>query len=450
MLGDALVKEKKPPLQARQLLQGARAISNDSIFSPNYRRASAKSGRLSDRQIYDGNWLIHACIDLRAYWCTKAGFETVLKPPDGIEFANDEAKNAYLDPYKDLKNYIDQANRDVHLDNRLKNLITKAHIHGGGFHKIVFSQPRSTSWGANNLPVRLVSLDSTLVKASLNRETWALKGWDYKIEKEKFGPYDLLYYVRGDLDDRLEGVSSIEAVRDEVVIEEKAVKEDLNEAITSAWAKYEIHKLDVEKLKGTTTVQSIIDDHMAKVGPGRKIGTTNQWDIQIVGIEPDLAGMIAVDEKMERKIIGWYGTPRYMLGLDREINRATAQAEFRAWIDGPVDSEQSDVARIVEAQWYDMLVRQKLGIPIGQPLPVYVSHKWKEINTDDFYETVDAVSKAWSNGAGWLATREKAYEMARDGARTKFKPEELQQTTLPVTSKLSSPKPIPNILTPVI
>jgi hypothetical protein len=161
--------------------------------------------------------------------------------------------------------------------------------------------------------------------------------------------------------------------------------------------------------------------------------------------------MIAVDEKMERKIIGWYGTPRYMLGLDREINRATAQAEFRAWIDGPVDSEQSDVARIVEAQWYDMLTRQKLGIAVGQPLPVYVSHKWKEINTDDFYETVDAVSKAWSNGAGFISNdREKAYEMMRDGARSKFKPEELQQTTLPVTPKLPPPKTVPNILTPTV
>ncbi|MEM3017949.1 MAG: hypothetical protein QXO25_03615, partial [Candidatus Bathyarchaeia archaeon] len=199
------------------------------------------------------------------------------------------------------------------------------------------------------------------------------------------------------------------------------------EAVTTLWAGIAVHTLLTEKLpEGTTQedIQKIIDDHIAELKPGKHVATTDQWQIQVVDIKPDLDKLLNIEEKLERRIVGNFQVPRFMLNIERELNRATAYAELEAFVDGPITEIQRMLKRNVEAQWYERLARQALKIKNGD-LPVLVKHRWRQIRTADWFELIKAVSQAYEGGMGW-ADRRKIYEIMRDGTAASFDPAELE------------------------
>ncbi len=382
---------------------------------------------------YRRNFLIRGAVNTLAFWATKEGFDTVIEllDPAGM---SDEQIAAALEPYEPLKDYIDQINARVNLDWKLRVAMIKAKIWG----KAAFEIERDKK----GQPIRLLALNSNFIMPLVDRN-WQLRGFSYQgrgsLSDPFYQPEEVLYVTNNELEDDWTGISDIEPVVKEAQLDDKIVREDLTEAATTMWAGVVLWMLDISKLpQGITEaeIQTIIDDHVAAIKPGKSIATDNRWIAQVVDLKPDVDKLLAVMNGVERRILGNFGVPPFLLNVERErgTNRATALAELEAFVDGPITDIQRVFKRKTEDQWYGRLARQFLEgegmIAKGAPLPVAVRHKWREIRTTDWFQLIVAVTNAYAQGMGFV-DQKKAYEMLRDGQATKFDPNEIPTQPMP-------------------
>jgi hypothetical protein len=368
---------------------------------------------------YCRNFLVRGAIDARAFWATKEGFETVIE--DVVPGKISEEKKA------ELKAYVDKINGDVKLDNRLRLALVKAPIWGKAGFEIEF-QKKEAPWLPGNLPVRLNSLKSTLLAPSVDLDTWELKSFQYTGGPD-FKPEEILFFVRNEIDDDWQGRSDIEPVLVESILDDRIIREDLMEAATTLWAGIAVHQLNLEKAAkaGITTdedIDKIMEDYREQLKPGKHVITDDLWDIQVHDLKPDLGQLLAVSDKLERRILGSFKVPRFLLNIEKELNRATAEKELEGFVEGPAADDQRWLKRIVEAQWYDRLTRQFLQLKPEDPLPVRVVHRWRQIRVEDWLNLLDAAVKGYGEGRGPLSLP-KFYELVRDGRATKFDPQEV-------------------------
>lgn len=202
------------------------------------------------------------------------------------------------------------------------------------------------------------------------------------------------------------------------------------EAATTLWAGIAVHQLDLEKAAkaGITTdedVDRVMEDYRQQLRPGKHVITDDLWNIQVHDLKPDLSQLLAVSDKLERRILGSFKVPRFLLNIEAELNRATAEKELEGFVEGPVMDDQRWLKRIVESQWYDRLTRQFLQLKPEEPLPVRVVHRWRQIRTEDWLALLDEGIKGYGEGRGPLSLP-KFYELMRDGRATTFDPKEVQ------------------------
>ncbi|MBS7627070.1 phage portal protein [Candidatus Bathyarchaeota archaeon] len=373
---------------------------------------------------YRRNFLVRKAIESLAYWCVKEGFDTFLEPgPNQEGFDSEEARENFLNQYLWVKNYVDEINYNVNMDQTLRVAVVKMKIYGRAAFEVEF-QHGGRPWTSK--PLRLIPLDPEQVKPEID-SGWSLTGFTYQGQKGFYRPDEIVYFVNSDIEGDMEGLSDVEPILKEAELDDKILREDLAEAASTLWAGIAVHTLQTDKLpEGVTQeqVQKIIDEHIAELKPGKHVATTDQWQIQIVDIKPDLDQLLNIIEKVERRIVGNFQVPRFMLNIEKELNRATAYAELEAFIEGPVTDIQRILKRTLEAQWYPKLVKQALKINGDNP-PVTVKHIWRQIRTADWFELVRAVSQAYDGGKGWV-DRKKIYEMMRDGTAARFDPSEVQ------------------------
>jgi len=378
---------------------------------------------------YCRSFLIGGSIDARAFWATKEGFETVVE--DIVPSAVSEEKKAQL------KAYVDKINGDVGLDNRLRLAVIKAMIWKHAGFEIEF-QKQGAPWAAGNEPAALRSLKSNLLVPEVDLESWKLTGFEYSGKKGFYDPEEVLFFVRNEVDDDWQGRSDVERVLVESILDGRIIREDLMEAATTLWAGIAVHKLNLEKAAkaGMTTDEDIdkyLEDYREQLRPGKHVITDDLMDIEVHDIKPDLGQLLATSDKLERRILGSFKVPRFLLNIEKELNRATAEKELEGFVDGPVTDDQRWLKRIIESQWYNRLTRQFLQLKPEDPLPVRVVHRWRQIRVEDWLAIIDTATKAHGEGRGWLGLR-KLYEFLRDGRATKFDPAEAatQTPTTPV------------------
>lgn len=378
---------------------------------------------------YIRNFLVRGSIDARAFWATKEGFETIIE--DVAPGTVSEEKKA------ELKAYIDKINGIVNLDNRLRLALVKAPIWGKAGFEIEF-QKKDAPWLAGNQPVRLNSLKSTLLRPEKDLDAWKLNSFEYNGKPAFYKPEEILFFVRGEIDDDWEGRSDIEPILVESILDDRIMREDLMEAATTLWAGIAVHQLNLEKaakagITNDEDIDKIMEDYREQLRPGKHVITDDLWDIQVHDLKPDLGQLLAVSDKLERRILGAFKVPRFLLNIEKELNRATAEKELEGFVEGPVTDDQRWLRRIIEAQWYDRLTRQFLQLKPDEPLPVRVVHRWRQIRVEDWLAMIDTATKAHGEGRGWLGLR-KLYEFLRDGRATKFDPAEAatQTTTTPI------------------
>jgi len=369
---------------------------------------------------YIRNFLVRGSIDARAFWATKEGFETVIE--DVIPGKISEEKKA------ELKAYVDTINGDVKLDNRLRLALVKAPIWGKAGFEIEF-QKKDAAWLSGNAPVRLNSLKSPLLKPEVDPDAWKLTSFEYDGKPKFYDPDEVLFFVRSEIDDDWQGRSDIEPVLVESILDDRIIREDLMEAATTLWAGIAVHQLNLEKAAkaGITTdedIDKIMEDYREQLRPGKHVITDDLWDIQVHDLKPDLGQLLAVSDKLERRILGSFKVPRFLLNIEAELNRATAEKELEGFVEGPVTDDQRWLKRIIEAQWYGRLTRQFLGLKPEEPLPVRVVHRWRQIRVEDWLNLLDTAIKGYGEGRGPLSLP-KFYELVRDGRATKFDPQEV-------------------------
>jgi hypothetical protein len=107
-------------------------------------------------------------------------------------------------------------------------------------------------------------------------------------------------------------------------------------------------------------------------------------------------------DKLDHIIIRNFATPRFLLN-EPQVNRATAYAEFEAYISGKIAEIQRYFKRALEAQWYDRLVKLALKANgyVGD-VPVRVKHRWNTIRSSDYNDLVNAVNVLYGQGFGLL------------------------------------------------
>jgi len=335
--------------------------------------------------VYEEDELIRACINLIAQFVMAAGFETKVEPET-------EPKSA------ELKAYADQINARVNLDNVIRIAIINAQIFGKAAFEIVYDK--------NKDPEMLIPLDPTQITPNIS-EDWRLQGFDYKSEELAYTPEQILYFPYNCLSGDLEGLSAIEPIYNVFEARRMILTEALREAAIVLWAGIGIHRLDTSGTDWTKEqIEQIIRQHISQIKPGKHIATTARWDIQIVDLKPNLENLIATLEYLDQAIIANFQVPRFLLGREEEVNRATAYAELEAFIKGPIQEAQRWIKRELEAQWYNRLAEKFFKEKNG----VKVRHMWNPIQTSDFIELLRSVAQAYDRGQGFLP-KEKAFEL---------------------------------------
>lgn len=369
---------------------------------------------------YCRSFLVRGSIDARAFWSTKEGFDTIVE--DVGTGGLSEQKKA------ELKAYVDKINGNVQFDNRLRLALVKAPIWGKAGFEIEF-QKKGAPWATGNEPVRLNSLKSRLLVPKVDTATWKLTSFDYDGKPDFYKAEEVLFFVRNEIDDDWQGRSDVEPVLVESIVDDRIIREDLMEAATTLWAGIAVHQLNLEKAAkaGITTdeaIDKVMEDYRAQLRPGKHIITDDLWDIEVHDLKPDLEQLLAASDKLERRILGNFKVPRFLLNIEKELNRATAEKELEGFVEGPVTDDQRWEKRIVEQQWYDRLTRQFLQLKPEDPLTARAVHRWRQIRVEDWLNLFDTAIKGYGEGRGPLSLP-KFYELMRDGRATKFDPQEV-------------------------
>jgi len=382
--------------------------------------------------------LVRKCVILRATWATKAGFETVLVPKE--KFLDKEGKpdkkaeETFLAGFQPLKEYIDRCNRTVNADFKWRNMLMRAKLQGKAVQQIVYAD-KSEKGQAIGDPKMLVPLRSDLVRPKTAPD-WTFKGVSYRgrgtVDTPAYTADELLYFINEDLDEDKEGLSDVEPIMWAIEARQRILQDDLPEAVTALWCASILWRLDRSKLPPGTTdadVKKILQDHVAAMAkPAKQSATTTQFENPVVvDMKPDLDKLVNVKHEVDFEIIRNFGVPRFLVGYEQEVNKATAGEVIKAWIDGPVKDDQMWLRRNIEAQWYTPLVNRWLTknqkMEQDQDPPVRVHHQWRRLTYVDFLELMNTVTVAHGNEK-WI-TDKKCFEVMQNGETTEFPPEEV-------------------------
>jgi len=384
---------------------------------------------------YRRNWLVRRAVNTLAFWTTKEGFDTKLELTVKQKGLTKDQEDRLIEPYSYVKDYVDDVNTTVNLDDALRTAQIKRSIFGRSAFEIE---------GTITNPTRLIPLDSTLIEPLIDKN-WYLKGYSYAGQGSLISPYylpnEVLYFTLNDFEGDLKGLSDIEPIVPDCTLYDKIIREDLTEALTVLWAGIVLYLLDRSKL-GTISdakVQEIINDFVAMIKPGKSIAAENVWSAQVIDVHPDLAQILQVMDNIERGIVGCLGVPRYMLNLKVEgWSRANAYAELESFVDGTVTDAQRSLRRQVEAQWYTPLIQTRIArkeakllrpVRYGQKikLPIRLLHVWRETRTADWFELFRVVTIGNNGNTGWIS-EEKAYEIMTKGKSTDFSQEAYERS----------------------
>jgi len=361
--------------------------------------------------------LVRKCLVTNAFFaCLTKGFETVLEPADPNLM--DQEKKRLLEDYSYVKTQIDELNKRVNLDLVLFVAQIKRSIYGKAGFEIVL--------GDDLFPERLIPLKSTDLKPDIN-DDWELTSFKYKGKKGFYDVGELLYFVNLGLEADYEGLSDIEPIINICKARHEILRKDIPEITMSLWAPFLLLQADTSGLS-QEAANKALDDLNKAVKPGKRVIVNESVQGQVVDMKPDIPGLTTLLGKFENRIIGNFGTPRFLVGKPVE-NRATAYAELEAYVEGPITFIQRYFKREIERQWYDPLrdqiIMREEKIPQSalqsvKNVPVVLKHRWNEIRAVDIFELYKAVAQLYSQGMG-VIDRRKTYEMLG------FDPEELEE-----------------------
>lgn len=384
---------------AKKVYHGALARSFGAAYTKYYEwavkeRSEYYEGLEKHYREFRRDSLVRSCVVTNAFYATSKGFETVLEvaDPGGL---SEEQIATELEEYRHVKDEIDALNKIVNMDRVLFIAQLKRSVYGSAGFEIVLDR--------NKVPEKLISLESEELKPDVS-EDWNLTGYTYRGKKGAYDPDSVLYFVNLSFDG-FNGISDVEPVLDIIKTRRTIIEKDLPETAEKLWSPPLILTVDVEGLSDEDADKAVTDI-IANVEPGKSIALSQKVTATPIEVKPDIPGLVQSLEYCDLEIMGNFKTPRFLLNREKQLNRATSEKEFEAYINGVIAEIQRYFKREVERQWYDRQVHRILGIDDGDPLPIRVKHVWNPITVEDFYEMADAVSKLWGvQGGGPLGGR---------------------------------------------
>lgn len=332
------------------------------------------------------NSLVRNCIIANAFYPTAKGFETVLELAEPGTLSEQQIAKK-IEDFSYVKDEIDALNKAVNLDNVLFIAQVKRSIFGRSGFEIVLDK--------KNRPASLLPLESTQLKPDIDAD-WNLTGFTYEGKKSFYNADQVLFFTNLSLEADMEGLSDIEPVLDACATRHAILGTDLKETAEKLWAPMVIVTVDVTGLSDEDA-KKVVDDVIAGIQPGKNIAMSQKVTVTPVELKSDLPGLMTTLDYLDFEIIGNFKVPRFLIGREKAVNRATAYAELEAYRDGPITNIQRYFKRAIEDQWYDPQTRRTLGLKPDDPLPVYVKHRWNPISVADFYQQAQAVSQLWGN-----------------------------------------------------
>lgn len=364
-----------------------------AVQSPQAKNYSQSSTRTLSKayksMFYGERWfrqseLVRKCTVSNAYFAAmSAGFETELQ---GLTPDDDLTK------HEELKRKIDAINKRVNLDRILFVAQMKRSIYGKVGFEIVLDD-------VDSLPAWLLPLDSTKLEPKLDKN-WKIEHFKYTplTNPPFYTPEKVLYFRNLGLEADWEGLSDVEPIQDVCNSRHELLGENFSEIVRTLWAPYVILQADTSGLSEEDAKKKL-EALLPALKSGKSIVVTETVDAKIVNLTPDMDGLTKLLEQLKQAIIANYGTPRFLLGEPIE-NRATAYAEFEAYILGPITHIQRYFKREIERNWYDPMTRKILNLTDDAPLPVMVKHNWNVIRISDIFEMAKAVAVLYSRGEG--------------------------------------------------
>ena len=338
--------------------------------------------------------MVRRCVVINAMFATMtAGFETQLEATGDVE-----DKDAVIEKYSYVKEYIDALNKKVNLDQVLFISQVKRSIYGHtGWEIILESEDGPPLW--------LLSLQSPKLKPNLD-ENWNLTGYSYEGRTGAYDADEVLYFTNLQLENDHKGLSDVEPIRDVCDARHKLLREDFAEICRTLWAPIIILQADTSGMNPDEE-DAFLDNLIEAARAGKSLAFNRSVQATVVKMDIDFTGLVAQLDKFEEAIMRNFGTPRFLVGKT-PVNRATAFAELEAYVQGTIAHIQRFFKRQIEAQWYDrwtrrILEKKGVTVPEGELPPVLVKHVWNPIRVADVYAMAKAVAALYATGLGILA-----------------------------------------------
>lgn len=320
--------------------------------------------------------LVRRCINSRAYYTVQRGFETRVYGPDPEVVAQ-------------IKRAVDAVNRRVNMDDVLYTTVVKRQIWGKCGWEIARDRQKNI--------VSLVPLVSTNITPVVNTKTLLIEEYIYQPtgggQQRRLKPSQVLYFPLNALEVNKAGLSSITPIMSPIK-SKLQYERDLLEASKRHWAPIGLFQMDTTSIKGTENKKTAIDNFKSQLKPGQSVVYNQKIEAQVIDLKPDLAAIIRAIEKVDEEIIGNWGIPKALVGREKTTSRAALEAALLALYEGPIGWEQRSIKRLLEAQLYDMIVRD-LGYDTDQ---YRVKHWWIPVVQQDS-QLIRALAYSVSKGA---------------------------------------------------
>jgi hypothetical protein len=322
------------------MLSAANMVSVEQFFTNNNTTSGGMTDLRQFKKLFKTLSTVKQSVVLLADFATAQGCETMIKPIK----VNDNTD------YSQLKQKIDDINKNINLDNILKIGEVNRRIYGrAGFEKVRDDQ----GFIAKLVPLSSIDLQPVVEDYDLIRINYPnIKDDD---GKDGYMPENIFYITMHDLDGTYLGMSDLEAIKD--IAETRFNLElDMREAAEKLWAPMLLTEMDTA---GMTHEEEVVafKDFTDQLKPGRSVVYNKSIKATTASLSPDLQSLTIAVSKVDEDIIGNFSIPKALLAKEKTMNRATLEYSLKALYDGPVKSVQRYLKREIERQIYEDIIK---------------------------------------------------------------------------------------------
>lgn len=329
-------------------------------------------------------------LDVRTKFAIGQGVKPVFELKDKSIIDEKQKATALAEYDETLQALIDFDNkRTIQLNDKIDDLFRNAKAFGRsmfGFEAEEGDLPRALK------PIHPRDMGRVFV----HRLDWSLSSLRVFIRPDLVKADEMVYLVNMMNSPRRRsmwyGYSELQRVAGPALALRQILEFDVREIAEAAWASYGTLIVDNE----TLTQSEKIED-MNTIAAGLKPNAFNllsgkKDDITYIpmDLQPKVAELGDLMNKLERIIIGNFNVPAALLGREEDQNRATLLGKIRMFLAGPVEDDRRWISQTLTRQWYERNMRL-LYPEVLEHVEVHV--EFEPIIIESWIDMVDSLGK---------------------------------------------------------